>query len=320
LNLTDTRLGRAYYRGINGLQRRATAYGMSAKRGASYDADSASQLLRARIEAGQPLMVARYGATELGCVLDFLQKSSISSWVNFLRGHQQWVGYRAKTLREMKTGAGYFPVNKESLDAFARKTLADSALVDVLGTWMLEEQFLAHLHLPASLVPLQFLEPFWSKIPWTSALAGKRVLVIHPFRKSIEAQYRRRDLLFSDGRILPEFELITMQAIQTIADEPTGFPDWFAALKSMTDSMARIEFDVALIGCGAYGFSLAAEAKRLGKQAFHLGGATQLLFGISGSRWNERPEYRRLMNEFWVKPSADERPAGFLKVENGCYW
>ena len=46
-------------------------------------------------------------------------------------------------------------------------------------------------------------------------------------------------------------------------------------------------FDVAIIGCGAYGMPLAAMLKQAGKQAIHLGGATQLLFGIKGKRWEE---------------------------------
>ena len=49
----------------------------------------------------------------------------------------------------------------------------------------------------------------------------------------------------------------------------------------------KIDFDVAIIGCGAYGFPLAAKLKQAGKQAIHLAGATQLLFGIKGKRWEE---------------------------------
>ena len=45
----------------------------------------------------------------------------------------------------------------------------------------------------------------------------------------------------------------------------------------MEDGIAEIDFEVALIGCGAYGLPLAAHVKRLGKKAVHLGGATQNL-------------------------------------------
>lgn len=46
--------------------------------------------------------------------------------------------------------------------------------------------------------------------------------------------------------------------------------------------MDKVEYDVCLIGCGAYGFPLAAHAKRTGHKAIHLGGSLQLLFGIAG--------------------------------------
>jgi hypothetical protein len=36
-----------------------------------------------------------------------------------------------------------------------------------------------------------------------------------------------------------------------------------------------LEFDVALIGAGAYGLPLAACVKRLGKKAIHMGGVTK---------------------------------------------
>ena len=81
------------------------------------------------------------------------------------------------------------------------------------------------------------------------------------------------------------------------------------------------DYEIALIGCGAYGMDLAAHVKRRGKIAIHLAGWTQMLFGIYGNRWLEdQPAYRRLINEYWVRPLESEKAAGAEKVENGCYW
>jgi hypothetical protein len=85
------------------------------------------------------------------------------------------------------------------------------------------------------------------------------------------------------------------------------------------------EFDICLIGCGAYGFPLAAHVKRMGKKAVHLGGSLQLLFGIKGKRWenpnyNEVYNYSNLINEHWVYPSLHETPQHASKVEEACYW
>ena len=91
------------------------------------------------------------------------------------------------------------------------------------------------------------------------------------------------------------------------------------------------EYDICLIGCGAYGFPLAAHIKRKGKKAVHLGGALQLLFGIKGKRW-ENPNYgvkewgipygsySTLINQYWISPNQNEKPTNANQVENGCYW
>ena len=55
----------------------------------------------------------------------------------------------------------------------------------------------------------------------------------------------------------------------------------------MIEKCIRLEFDVSIVGCGAYGFPLANEIKKKGKVAIHLTGATQLMFGIVGKRWEE---------------------------------
>ena len=46
-----------------------------------------------------------------------------------------------------------------------------------------------------------------------------------------------------------------------------------------------------------------------------------MLFGIYGKRWlDQEPEYRKYINEFWVRPNDSEKPFGANKVEGACYW
>jgi len=96
--------------------------------------------------------------------------------------------------------------------------------------------------------------------------------------------------------------------------------DSFEALDYMTNQIEKRSFDVALLGCGAYGFPLASRIKNMGKQAIHMGGALQILFGIRGGRWDSHPIISKLYNENWVRPKLTERPQNFNQVENGCYW
>jgi hypothetical protein len=144
--------------------------------------------------------------------------------------------------------------------------------------------------------------------------------VIHPFVDSISKQYKKRELLFKDPSILPEFELLTLRAVQSLAGTPTPFHSWFEALDSMKDQIDRLNFDVAIIGAGAYGLPLSAHVKACGKVAVHMGGSTQILFGIRGKRWDDMPAFSDFINEHWIRPAAHEMITHAKKIEDGCYW
>jgi len=255
-------------------------------------------------------MIARFGSTEIKAVL----------WPHLPWPLKRLVEHRV--ISAMMIASGFFPPEPAAIERFSTLMYEDMAQLDILGSWRREEYFL-HLHLlHVKRVPLPALEPYLSAHPWSEALEGKRVLVVHPFSRTIESQYNNHRLqLFQDCRVLPEFQsLATIRAVQTIAGNKSQYADWFKALDAMKVAMDAVEYDVALIGCGAYGFPLAAHAKRRGKLAVHLGGATQILFGIRGNRWDANPQISRLYNEWWVRPAPEERVGGAERVENACYW
>jgi len=171
------------------------------------------------------------------------------------------------------------------------------------------------------LCKLSDLEPYFSPNPWSAHLKGRRVLVIHPFQKSIEQQYgTSREKIFINPSLLPEFDLITLRPPQTICGNTDGFMDWVDAYESTIDKIGRINFDVAIVGSGSYGLPFGAFIKNMGKVCVHLGGSTQNLFGITGSRWMKMPQFRAMMNQHWVRPLEEERPPNWELAEKGCYW
>ena len=201
--------------------------------------------------------------------------------------------------------------------------ISDLKDIDILGSYQRKERRLSkELHHAVKIDLQSYLAPYLYEQPWTSVLKGKRVLVMSPFTDTIVKQYARRELLFENSEVLPEFaELIPLKAVQSIAGNPTDYSDWFQALQSMKDQMTSIDYDVALIGCGAYGMHLAAHAKRMGRIGIHTAGWTQMLFGVYGNRWlNDEPQFKRFINPYWVRPSADETPANAQAIETGCYW
>jgi hypothetical protein len=90
----------------------------------------------------------------------------------------------------------------------------------------------------------------------------------------------------------------------------------------MKSEIDKTEYDICIIGCGAYGLPLAAHVKRMGKKSIHLGGVTQLLFGIKGKRWEEYIvwPYMNLFNEHWIRPGERSSVKNGNSVEGGCYW
>ncbi len=157
--------------------------------------------------------------------------------------------------------------------------------------------------------------------PWTKVLKRKKVLVIHPFAKSIEYQYSRRKMIFDNPDCLPEMDLKIIPAVQTVGgNRDKRFRDWFEALDHMKKEALTVDFDIALIGCGAYGFPLAAEIKKAGRASIHMGGELQIVFGILGKRWEGYSYIQKCKNEYWKYPYPEEVPGNYENVEGGCYW
>lgn len=275
--------------------------------------DDAHKLVYDKLISGEPFMMGRFGETEARATADALG-----------------IKYGAKKTPEKKrldtlhNNAGVFPYGAEMEIRFGEYMEKLIPEVDILCAWdTFMQDYLIDNYISdsASLIPLRCAEPYYHNDPWSKGLAGKKVLVIHPFTESIKAQYEKRELLFENKDVLPEFELKTLKAVQTIAGQKDErFADWFEALDYMYNEAMKIDFDVAILGCGAYGFPLAVRLKQAGKIAIHTGGATQILFGIKGKRWDNHPVISKLYNEHWVRPLPEEGVKSSGNVENSCYW
>ncbi len=268
-----------------------------------------NNLIKEEILSGRPFMAGRFGGFEVFAMqsAEFDDAEKMERAIDFL-----------------DKSAGFFPKDAKLLYRFNELMKDACSEVDMLGCWLVnyEEYYIKkYCKSIKSVSPLMALEP-WNTMssPWSEALEGKKVLVIHPFEDTIRKQYEKRDKLFENPGLLPDFELKTLKAVQTSGSATDDrFETWFDALEYMCDECDKIDFDVALIGCGAYGFPLAAHIKKMGKQAVHLGGVLQILFGIKGRRWDESDTHL-MYNETWVYPDKSEIPSGAEKVENACYW
>lgn len=285
--------------------------------------------LKELIEKGEPFAAARYGGTETKTIADVL----------YTQAGGKLGGVSDKTLDRIMKLSGFFPADKKLLNKFTDLYMECSPKLDMLGVWnILLQSYLAdEKAVNATLAELNMFEPYYFAKPWTQALKGKKVLVVHPFAGTIEKQYEKRKAIFSNWselikyttgevadesiEVMPEFTLTTVKAVQTLAGEKDDrFGDWFEALNYMYEECMKQDFDIALIGCGAYGLPLAVKLKEAGKQAVHVGGALQLFFGIKGSRWDNHDRISKLYNDAWVRPGDEDKIKASGVVEGSCYW
>lgn len=285
--------------------------------------DETQDAIKQAIESAQPFMASRFGSTELRVLLKYKNRNR-NTYLQ--RAYKMLVNiespvWSAWEHRNIRTQSGFFPIDRQSVDYFSSMYIDAAKDIDLLGSWVRgENQFLKETE-NSLITKIESLEPFFSESPWTSALKDQSVLVIHPFADSIKRQYaEHRTNLFKGQQMLPEFKLTTLRPPQTLVRETEGWSSWFEGLDYLKEQVQSLDFQVALVACGAYGMPISAHLKSIGKTVIHLGGPLQLLFGITGNRWRTQPEYSKLFNEHWTCPSQQERPPGHNLVDKGVYW
>ena len=284
----------------------------------------ANDYIREQLRLGKPLLISKFGSIELMALLQHLKhqqkKYPLSDIVDYvtLRIPSLWWD---EGINELCTNAGFFPNDKSLLAPFFDEYQSAMKQVDILGSYIYGEKFFDKELSGAKKINLDgYYAPFFWKNPWTSQLRNKKVLIVHPFAEDIEKQYAKRSKLWKDPDILPDFELKTYKAVQSMLNTKTEFNTWFDALEKMKKDISSIDFDIALVGCGAYGMPLAAHIKKMNKQVIHTAGWTQILFGIIGKRWEDDPRVSKFINGSWIRPSKNNIPQNSEKVEQGCYW
>lgn len=299
----------------------------------SFDPQVAADIIKRHLETDTPCMIARFGNTELSCITNCMSiRNHKNKVLPYLRSEISEWWLNKPIMKQMQEWSGFFPPTKDRLLQFTDMMMEDTKQLDVLVSWRHGEMEIKDFF-PRQLdrIKLILFDPFWAENPWTEALAGKKVLVVHPFARQIERIYNsKRTKLFKNSRMLPAFELKTIEAVQSLGGDCGKFKNWFDALEWMKAEMDKADYDVALIGCGAYGFPLAAHAKRTGHKGIHMAGSLQLLFGIKGNRWmnpgygestlHRKGAYGELFNEYWEYPDDAFKPKNADKIEGGCYW
>jgi len=153
---------------------------------------------------------------------------------------------------------------------------------------------------------------------FSTALAGRRVLVVSPFAESISENFHRRHTFFKKNYDYPEFHLELVNTPITYAGlPPEMYPnaDWFETLESLRDQVSASKFDIALLSCGSYAMPLGVHIEReMKRKAVYVGGVLQLYFGIMGRRYENPFFLDQIHAENYIYPVERERYLKFFTI------
>ena len=173
-----------------------------------------------------------------------------------------------------------------------------------------------NLHLPT----LPYVEELSYWVSFINKLKSTSIGIISYFAEEMKSQIKIIDRVFNNRIKYTK----SMDSLNFIFSENTiqgNEPDNKTFQEVFDDLLKRsleADCDVYLISCGCYGIPLCNELKKNGKRAIYVGGILQLLFGLKGKRWDERPEISQHYNKHWKYPS--KKPINADLVEGSCYW
>ena len=289
--------------------------------------EKGSKILYNYLKNNKPCLITRFGRHEINILLNYcgINNKKFNSF-DFIRGkiYENW--WHPNKCKFLKNNAGFYPTDSQSLKKFSQLYIKHMNHIDVLSVFTSNpepENFFRKKLNHTVKINLESLSIFSSKFAWTKALKNKKVLIISPFTDTIKKQFIKKNKIFKDKRV-PNFKLKTLKSVVSLGGINSEFKNWFEALDFMKSKIKKIDFDIAIIGCGAYGYPLAAYVKEIGKIGFHIGGELQTIFGILGKRF-ENPKhkngmYLKFINKHWTRPSKEERPKFFKNIEGGAYW
>lgn len=170
-----------------------------------------------------------------------------------------------------------------------------------------------------SLEPWMYANP--PKESWTRYLADKSILVVSPFKNTIEKQYKVCNYLWGINSYIFCPKNMKLTVIKTPYTFVNRTLSWKHHLNDMKMRISRTSFDIAFLSCGAYGLPLANYIRYgLNKSSIYIGGGLQLWFGIIGTRWEKNKFIKR--NKYWTKPLEIDSPPKNVqeKIEGRTYW
>lgn len=173
----------------------------------------------------------------------------------------------------------------------------------------------------------EYVEPFFQPSPnfIQTITKDKCVLIVSPFCDTYKEQLSKSDRkdIILDMMFNPNQSFIFYNSFFTASNNKLH-SNWLETLNIMFNEISKLDFDIALLGCGGYGVLLSHMIyTRLNKSALYIGGGLQLFFGVIGKRWENREDFINMFKERGVYPFLVHPKETFKDthlVEGSCYW
>lgn len=169
-------------------------------------------------------------------------------------------------------------------------------------------------------------------VPWTSALKGKKVLIISTHADTIKHQVENLDKIWGDKKeLIAPFEFVDCirSPYHPAMDnrQPPNCSHYMESVEYIKNQIDTYDYDVLLSGSTTSSVFYAQHAKNKGKIGIQTGGSIQLFFGILGYRWTEvsvYSEWHKMYNEHWMyaleSDEAQNRKQYMGLETNFAYW
>jgi hypothetical protein len=236
------------------------------------------------------------------------------------------------SIHRLNNNLGIYCNTMEQLEEFANKYKSCLEHSTAIAEWggntlyPYEEYYINTYKL--NRVTFKILEPFYcieeNLKPWSHYLLGKKVLIINPFTESMQQQLKndfqiyKNKPLFLDGQEFVFYKSYVTSGFNWIHSS------WIETFEIMCNDISKLDFDIALLGCGGYGLPLSDFIfTKLNKSAIYVGGGLQLLFGVMGNRWVDIPMWKRIIAENdtkFIRPNENEQIKNQNNIENACFW